>query len=51
VIDPNAPVQQQALSHSDICQKLQEKAPVSEHGKSGADSAYERNKMRQANGC
>jgi hypothetical protein len=45
-------VQQQGLSHDELCKRLQDHAATSYDKKAGSgDSVYERNKARQANGC
>jgi hypothetical protein len=45
-------VQQQGLSHDELCKRLQDHAATSYDKKAGSgDSVYERNKARQENGC
>lgn len=44
------PVEQQALSHDELCTRLQQHMQTSEKDK-GQSSVYERNKQRQLNGC
>jgi hypothetical protein len=43
-------VKQDELSKSDVCSQLSQNTPTAEQGKD-SDSAYERNKLRSANGC
>jgi len=46
------PVDQRGMSKSEVCNHLsQPDAQVSDKKKSNAEAGYERNKMRQANGC
>lgn len=44
------PVAQHALSKDDLCNQLSKNSRTAEEGR-GSDSAYERNKMREASGC
>ena len=45
-----SPVEEEGLSSSEMCEQLQGN-PATKNRGSGADSTYERNKMRDANGC
>jgi hypothetical protein len=47
----DVPVEQQQLSHEDVCAKLKENPATSDKKTTSGESAYERNKQRQANGC
>lgn len=44
------PVEQRALSHDEFCTRLQDHMQTSEKDK-GQSSVYDRNKLRQLNGC
>ena len=45
-----SPVEEEGLSSSEMCEQLQGNPATKSRG-SGSDSTYERNKMRDANGC
>ena len=48
----NEPVSQTAMSREELCQKLRDHPPTSDSKKkSNAESAYDRNKLRNENGC
>jgi hypothetical protein len=47
----NVLVQQQGLSHEELCKKLSENPATSDRKKTNGESAYERNKQRQLNDC
>lgn len=50
VVVDQAEVQQNGLSHDELCEKLRQRTPTSA-GDKGSSSVYERNKLRQQEGC
>jgi hypothetical protein len=47
-----ATVNQQGLSHDELCDQLHHQTPINtSRGKSGPSDTYERNKLRQQEGC
>lgn len=50
-IEETRGVEQRALSRSELCEQLRRNAATSRDEARASDSAYERNKLRQANGC